>query len=135
MSPREPMVFVNLSSPDLPAARDFWDAVGWGIDERLTSEDALCLAVSPHIRVMLLGERSFRELAGKSPVDASAAVETVTSLTLDSRFHVDQLVERALAAGATEAREPEDHGSMYSRCFTDPDGHLWEFLWIDDDAA
>lgn len=135
MNPREPMVFVNLAVRDVGAGRAFWNAVGWGVDERLTSDDAVCLAISPHIRVMLLGERSFRELAGREAVDTRTAAETVTSLTMDSRFHVDQFVERALAAGATEAREPEDHGSMYSRCFTDPDGHLWEFLWIDDDAA
>lgn len=135
MGLREPQIFVNLAVRDLAASREFWEALGWAVDERFTTEDSLCLAVSPHLCVMLLREDAFGELAGRAVADPWAGAGTVTSLILDSRFHVDQLVERALAAGATETRERVDQGSLYSRLVTDPDGHLWEFGWIDDDAA
>ncbi len=28
--------------------------------------------------------------------------------------------------------DPQDHGWMYSRSFQDPDGHIWELLYMDE---
>ena len=38
---------------------------------------------------------------------------------------------RATKAGAKEAREPQNYGFMIGRSFEDPDGHIWEVLWMD----
>jgi uncharacterized protein len=40
----------------------------------------------------------------------------------------------ALAAGASPANEPLDHGFMYGRSFNEPDGHLWEVMWMSPEA-
>jgi hypothetical protein len=135
MGPREPLLFVTLAVRDPARSRAFYTALGWGVDERFSDESSVCIAVSPHIHIMLLTEALFRSAAGRDAADTSVASEVLTSLALDSRFHVDQVVDRAVVAGAVETREPEDHGSQYSRSFTDPDGHVWEVMWMDDDAA
>ena len=33
------------------------------------------------------------------------------------------------------ANPQQDHGFMYSHGFTDLDGHVWELLWMDPNAA
>ncbi len=40
-------------------------------------------------------------------------------------------MEAALAHGGREPRGPQDHGFMYGRSFEDPDGHIWEPMWMD----
>jgi predicted lactoylglutathione lyase len=62
---------------------------------------------------------------------SSRTPEVLLALQVESRERVDELVEKALAAGGGEAREPEDHGFMFGRSFEDPDGHIWEVFWMD----
>jgi hypothetical protein len=57
-------------------------------------------------------------------------------LSADSREAVDGQVELARAAGAVIDPTPtQDFGSMYGRSFEDPDGHIWEVVWMDAAAA
>ncbi len=44
---------------------------------------------------------------------------------------VDELVRKAVDAGGTIYRDPDDHGWMYSHSFADLDGHQWEVLYMD----
>ncbi len=44
---------------------------------------------------------------------------------------MDKLADAAIAAGGRQPREPQDHGFMYQRSFEDPDGHLWEVVYMD----
>jgi uncharacterized protein len=67
-------------------------------------------------------------------VNAKKDVETLVSLSENSREQVDGLVEKALANGASLAGETHDMGYMYERSFNDPDGHTWEFVWMDMNA-
>ena len=53
------------------------------------------------------------------------------AVSADSREGVDELVDQALAAGGSAANEPIEMGFMYGRSFNDPDGHLWEVVWMD----
>lgn len=41
------------------------------------------------------------------------------------------LVDKALAAGASEPQPARDLGFMYQRGFQDLDGHLWEIAHMD----
>jgi predicted lactoylglutathione lyase len=41
------------------------------------------------------------------------------------------MVDKALEAGASKSSENQDNGWMYQRGFQDPDGHLWEILYMD----
>jgi uncharacterized protein len=52
-------------------------------------------------------------------------------LSADSREQVDDLTDKALAAGAEGLGESEDEGFMYMRGFPDLDGHQWSFIYMD----
>lgn len=53
------------------------------------------------------------------------------ALSAESKEQVDEIVNNALAAGGSPSNDPVDHGFMYSWSFQDPDGHLWEVLYMD----
>jgi hypothetical protein len=46
-----------------------------------------------------------------------------------SRAEVDELIEKAEAAGAAVTRPRERPWGIYSGYFRDLDGHLWEIIW------
>lgn len=57
---------------------------------------------------------------------------SIDTLSAGSREEVDDLAERALAAGGGE---PLDHGIMHRRAFVDPDGHHRAAVRMDVEAA
>ena len=54
----------------------------------------------------------------------------VDGVSAESLNEVDDLVRRALAAGAQDLGEAQDDGFMYMRGFLDLDGHQWSFLYM-----
>jgi predicted lactoylglutathione lyase len=124
-------IFVNLPVKDLEASKKFYSALGFTIDEQFTDENASCVVVSEEINVMILTEPFFRGFMEKEIADSSRSAEVIVALSADSRGEVDELADRAAAAGAGPAKESGDQGFMYSRSFQDPDGHLWEIVWMD----
>lgn len=129
-------IFVNLSTKDLDRAKEFHTRLGFGINPQFTDEKAACVVISEDIYAMILREEFFKTfIPGKEIADAAKATEVLVALSADSREKVDELADRALAAGATKLREPEDHGFMYARSFNDPDGHIWEIVWMDPGAV
>jgi uncharacterized protein len=128
------LIFVNLPVADLPAAKAFYEAIGATNEPRFTDDTAACMVFSETIHVMLLTHDKFRQFTPKQVADAHATSEVLIAISADSRDAVDEITDKALAAGGREAREKQDYGSMYSRSFEDPDGHIWEPVWMDLDA-
>jgi uncharacterized protein len=89
------------------------------------------MIVSEEAFVMLLAEERFRDFTQKQLCDTGARTEGIFALTADSRKEVDAFADKALAAGASAALPPQDHGFMYQRSFYDPDGHHWEVFHLD----
>jgi len=129
------LIFVNLPVADLPKARAFYEAVGARNEPMFTDETAACMVFSETIHVMLLTHDKYRQFTSKRIADARETSEVLIAITLESRGEVDDIAERAIAAGGREARPVEDHGWMYCRPFEDPDGHVWEPVWMDVEAA
>lgn len=92
------------------------------------------MIVSDTIYVMLLVESFFKTFTGKEIVDATKATEAIVCLSADSREEVDRLVATAVAAGGAAPRAAQDHGFMYQHGFEDPDGHIWELVYMVADA-
>ncbi|MEU8526877.1 MULTISPECIES: VOC family protein [Streptomyces] len=127
------MIFVNLPVKDLDASKAFWNKVGYSFNPQFTDETAAAMVISDTIVAMLLTEAKFKEFTkpGKEIADASKTSEVLIALSAESRAKVDEFVDGAMAAGATDAKEPMDYGTMYGRSFTDLDGHHWEVMWMD----
>ena len=130
------MMFVNLAIQDMARSQAFYRALGFEFNPQFTNEQGACMVVEPdHSYVMLLVKPFFQTFTKKQVVDAREATEVLVALSCASRAEVDALVDKALAAGGRLAREPQDHGFMYSQAFEDPDGHVWEPFWMDPAAA
>ncbi|MBX3561147.1 MAG: lactoylglutathione lyase [Sphingomonas sp.] len=129
------LIFVNLPVADLPAARAFYEAIGAVNNPMFTDETAACMVLSDTIHVMLLTHAKFAQFTPKKVADAHATSEVLIAISEGSREGVDDIADKALAAGGREPRDRQDFGFMYSRSFEDPDGHIWEPMWMDMAAA
>jgi predicted lactoylglutathione lyase len=127
-------IFVNLPVNDLARSMEFFRKLGFTFNAQFTDETAACMVISEDIYAMLITHPRFGDFTPKAIADATKTTEVLTSLSFGSKGEVDRLVDAALAAGATRTRPPDDLGFMYSRSFNDPDGHVWEFFWMDPDA-
>lgn len=83
---------------------------------------------------MLLTEPKFKSFTPKALCDAHKQSEVLMCLSRDSRADVDDMVKKAAAAGGTTYAEPKDYGFMYQHGFQDPDGHIWELVYMDPKA-
>jgi predicted lactoylglutathione lyase len=124
-------IFVNLPVKDLDRSKAFFTELGYTFNDQFTDENAACLVISDDIFAMLLVEPFFKTFTTKEVSDTSTSAEAIIALSADSRAAVDELADRALAAGGKPSMEPSDMGFMYARSFQDPDGHLWEVIWMD----
>ena len=128
-------IFVNLPVADLPRSRGFFQALGFTFNEQFCDDTAACVVISEHIFTMLLTHAKFREFTPKAICDTTKAAEALICLSCDSRREVDDLVRKAVAAGGSIYAEPKDYGFMYQHSFQDPDGHLWELIYMEAGAA
>ncbi len=135
MALQSKQIFVNLPVKDLNKSIDFFTAIGYEFNPQFTDQNAACLVIGENIFAMLLVEEFFQTFTKKELTDATRSIEVIVALSADSRAQVDEIVNKALAAGATPSNDPVDHGFMYSWSFQDLDGHLWEFLHMDQGAV
>ncbi len=124
-------IFINLCVADLSKTMEFFKALGFSFNTQFTNEDAACLQISDSIFAMLIIPSRFKDFTKKEIVDAKKSTEVLLALSFESKDKVNEMAEKALAAGATIARDPEDHGFMFARAIQDLDGHIWEFFWMD----
>ena len=92
------------------------------------------MIVGEDIFVMLLVEKFFKTFTKKEICDTTKNTEVIVALSAESREKVDQMINKAIEAGGTEPKEPQDHGWMYERSFEDINGHLWEIIYMDESA-
>ncbi|MEV0221109.1 VOC family protein [Streptomyces sp. NPDC050704] len=129
------MIFVNLPVNNLDASKKFFTELGYSINPQFSDENAASIVISDTIVAMLLAKPFYQGFTKKEIADATKTSEVLLGLSAESREKVDELVDKALAAGGSASGEPQDHGFMYGRSFDDPDGHTWEVIWMDPTAA
>jgi uncharacterized protein len=128
-------IFVNLPVADLKKSMNFFQALGFGFNPQFTDDKAACMVVSGDIFVMLLVREYFKTFTPRPVSDANKGTEVLVALSCDSRGDVEEMVRKATAAGGSTFSEAKDHGFMYQHGFQDPDGHLWELVWMDPAAV
>lgn len=129
-------IFINLPVTDLPKSTAFYEAIGATNNPQFSDETAACMVLSDTISVMLLTHDKWRTFTTKTIVDAHASAQVALCVSCDSKDEVDAYVANAAAAGGVGDPNPsQDYGFMYGRSFEDPDGHIWEPMWMDMPAA
>jgi uncharacterized protein len=124
-------IFVNLPVKDLDKSMTFFKALGFTFNAQFTDETAACMVISDDIYVMLLTHQKFKDFTPKAIADTATTSEVLTCLSAESKNEVNKMVDAALKAGGQKLREAQDYGFMYERSFQDPDGHIWEIMWMD----
>jgi predicted lactoylglutathione lyase len=124
------MIFLSLPVGDLPIARAFYEGLGFRINEYSSDERTASVVVDENIVVTLQTRDRFAELAGGEAGEPSRPT-AVPCLTVEDRAEVDDLVSKAVAAGGREWRPAREEEARYTGSFTDPDGNVWQVLWLD----
>src|SRR5215203_2160359 len=116
-------IFVNLPVRDLQKSIDFYEGLGWKKNPQFSDETAACMIMSDTIYVMLLTHAKFQQFTPRTIADAFQNTEVINAISVDSKDAVNNTAEKALLLGASEVRDPQDYGFMFSRSLGDPDGH------------
>lgn len=130
------MIFINLPVADLDRSIAFYEAVG-GVKNPMFSDDtAACMVLSDTIYVMLLTHAKWATFGDIPIIDTAKGAQVFLCLTREDKLAVDSFVEKAVAAGGSADPTPtQDYGFMYGRSYRDPDGHIWENVWMDPQAV
>jgi len=125
------MIFVNLPVANLPASMAFYTALGFVNNPHFTDDTAACMVWSEAINVMLLTHAKWRTFTSR-PIPPATSSEVMLCVSCDSKEEVNAMNKAAAANGGTADITPmQDHGFMYNRSLADPDGHVWEAMWMD----
>jgi len=128
-------IYVNLPIKNMERSKAFFGALGFSFNPQFTNEQGACMVITETIYVMLLVEPFFQTFTKKQIADAGKTTEVLICLSCASRAEVDELVRKAIAASASTPNAPQDHGFMYGHGFQDLDGHIWELMYMDPNAA
>jgi uncharacterized protein len=123
--------FVNLPVKDLAKTTEFFAKLGFSFNQQFSDETVTCMIISEEAYAMLMVDSLFQGFARREVADTSRSSEVIVGLSAESREQVDDLADRALAAGAEGLGAAVDDGAMYMRGFRDLDGHQWSFIHLD----
>ncbi|MBP2365252.1 VOC family protein [Pseudonocardia parietis] len=129
------MIFVNLPVADLDTSKAFYSSLGFTLNEQFSDEQTASFVISDAIVAMIMTEKRFTEFTKQSgTAEAATAREVINALGVETREEVDRIADAGLTAGGSQGGDTQDHGFMYGRSVDDPDGHRWEFVWMDPSA-
>lgn len=124
-------VYINLPVKNIQQTKDFWTKLGFSIDEKFSDENAVCVVLQQdNTYVMFLTEAYFQTFSER-PVPKGDTTQVLVAIGLNSREEVDDVVNKAVANGATQHEEAQDYGWMYQNSFWDINGHGWNVTFAD----
>ncbi len=126
------MIFVNLPVANLAKSEAFYAAIGATKNPQFSDANSACMVISETIFAMLLTHEKWKVFTQKPIVDSRRESEVMLALSAENRAQVDAMTQAAAATGGRADVNPkQDHGFMYGRSFDDPDGHIWEVVYVD----
>lgn len=125
--------WLNFAVKDLHRTREFYSKLDhFKINEDCPGGDDLVSVFvgDDPLVVNFFPEAAFKAFINNNLTDASSA-ETCVSLGATSIQEVDVRLKQAVEAGATVfSKAGSIGGGMYGAGFADPDGHRWNFLYM-----
>ena len=139
MEPR--LDVITLAVADLERALGFYRRLGFEsngivgtewVDEATGASGAVAIFRLEGGLLLNLYPRADLAKDAAIPVGPPQSGEFSLAQLVRSRDEVDELLEKAAAAGATVTPAHDRPWGIYSGYFHDPDGHLWEVIWRPD---
>jgi predicted lactoylglutathione lyase len=118
-----PELLVVLPVADLDRSSAFYRALGYPLSRDPAEGAAVCVAINESVHVVLETRERAATVAVHEIVDPRSGLEAIFVFALESRKRVDELVDRALAAGGSPAGAGVAQEGFFRRGFLDPDGH------------
>jgi predicted lactoylglutathione lyase len=109
-------IYVNLPVKDVQKTKEFWTNLGFATNEEMSNDKSVCVVMNENIYVMFLTEESFQTFSER-PLPNGDTTQVLVAISLETREEVDQVVNAAVANGATQHEEPQDYGWMYHNSF------------------
>ncbi|MBY0420698.1 MAG: VOC family protein [Parvularculaceae bacterium] len=123
---------VSIPVENVGRSRQFYEALGFVANPQFTNEDGAMMRLSDAIFVMLVSHEKWATLTKKQRVDPRRAAQVGFSLWRPSGAAVDATADAAIKAGGkADPAQDHEHGFMYGRCVEDPDGAVWDVMWMD----
>lgn len=127
-------IWLNLPVKDPPNSVKFFTEIGLTRNPGPgNSEISASFTIGEKkVVLMLFSQEVFPGFTNHALADTAKGTEVLFSLGAASRDEVNDMANRAKAAGGTLFAEPrESNGFMYGCGFCDPDGHRWNVLFMD----
>ncbi len=124
-------VLINLPVKNLSLSVSFFEKLGFRFNNLLSDELAACMIIHDHVFVMLLSNDYFISNTKKQISDPALYSEVIITIYMDSKNEIRKIISIARELGTEIFSEAEDRMWMYRHGFSDPDGHLWELIYID----
>ncbi|MFC4587933.1 VOC family protein [Sphaerisporangium corydalis] len=123
-----PVLFVNLPVRDLDRSKTFFTDLGFTLFGM--ADDMASVVINEQAQVMLLTEPTYATYAATDVADATKSSQMILVVGVENPTEVDELFDKALAAGGAPVGDLRNDGYRYQRGFTDLDGHHWEALCL-----
>lgn len=121
-------LWLNISVKEPKKALEFYTAIGFAARPEFSNPMSETVAINDGTLLMLVKDVFFKEAAKRDAADTASTAEVVLATQVDSRAEVDDIVDKANAAGAQEIGEAFEHEGMYTRIFRDLDGHQFNIF-------
>ncbi|MDY0912988.1 MULTISPECIES: VOC family protein [Rathayibacter] len=128
-------LYLSCPVASVDRATAFYTALGWTRNEAMSNENVACFEIAPEQYVMLSSREMYASVGGTEELigGPDTPSKTTVSFDLGSREAVDELTERAGAAGG-RIGDTDEYPFMYQRQFDDPDGYHYSPFWMNPDA-
>ncbi len=126
--------WLNLPVKDINRSKVFFTALGFRFNtQQGNGPNSACLLLGDsNVICMLFDEPTFTKYISSETSIAKNATEVLLSLDAQSKEEVDEIAQKAIAAGGSSNHKPSEmKGFMYGCVFADLDGHRWNVLYMD----
>jgi predicted lactoylglutathione lyase len=129
-------LFITCPVESVERATVFYSALGWALNAEMSTDAMSCFAIAPDQYVMLGSREMYASVGGVEELIGGPDTPSKVTVSFDlaNREAVDELVERAAAAGG-RIGDTDDYPFMYQRQFDDLDGYHYSPFWMKPEAA
>ncbi len=119
---------ITLGVSDVAGERDFYRRLGWPL---VLDTDEFVVFELRGALLALFGADDLGRDAHATPERGRGGIRSSVIISVDRPEDVDELTERARAAGARVTKEPVAAEFFEGRdaYFADPEGNFWEVAW------